>query len=113
MVSDVFPCLCADPNSYLTQNRYVRTTILSKTDFDHVEKSGVQLAEAEDAGQCLLRILSDRSINGRSLFIAARKWAPKGYIDLNLDEYPGNDLLEEIQADQVRSAPVELGLFLE
>ncbi|CAN9337128.1 unnamed protein product [Alternaria sp. RS040] len=91
---------------------YVRTKILTDNDFDAVEKAGVQLATTEDAGQCLLRILSDGSINGRSLFISARKWAPRGYIDLDLDEYPGNDLLEEIQADQVKFAPVEAGLFV-
>jgi NAD(P)-dependent dehydrogenase (short-subunit alcohol dehydrogenase family) len=91
---------------------YVRTKILTNDDFDAVEKAGVQLATTEDAGQCLLRILSDASINGRSLFVSARKWAPKGYIDLDLDEYPGNDLLEEIQTDQVKFAPVEKGLFV-
>ncbi len=44
------------------------TKILSEADFNHVEESGVQLAEAADASQCLLRILSDRSINGRSFY---------------------------------------------
>jgi hypothetical protein len=80
--------------------------------FNGVEKSGVQFATTDDAGQALLRILSDKNINGRSLSISAGKWAPKGYLDLNLDEYPGNELLEEIEADQVRSAPVKLGLFV-
>ena len=91
---------------------YVRTKILTNDDFDAVEKAGVQLATTEDAGQCLLRLLSDTGINGRSLFVSARKWAPKGYIDLHLDEYAGNELLKEVQADQVKFAPVELGLFV-
>lgn len=91
---------------------YVRTNILSDEDFSAVEKVGVQLATAEDAGQCLLRILSDREVNGRSLFVSARKWAKRGYVDLDLDEYTGNELLQEIQADQVRFAPPEKGLFV-
>lgn len=91
---------------------YVRTNILSDEDFSAVEKVGVQLATAEDAGQCLLRILSDREVNGRSLFVSARKWAERGYVDLDLDEYTGNELLQEIQADQVRFAPPEKGLFV-
>jgi NAD(P)-dependent dehydrogenase (short-subunit alcohol dehydrogenase family) len=91
---------------------YVRTKILSEADFNDVEKAGVQLATLEDGGQCLLRILSDGSINGRSLFLSARKWAAKGYLDLDLDEYAGNELLDEIQADQVKFAPPESGLFL-
>ncbi|CAN9203249.1 unnamed protein product [Alternaria alternata] len=71
---------------------YVRTKILTDDDFDAVEKAGVQLATTEDAGH--------------------KKVGTEGYIDLDLDEYPGNDLLEEIQADQVKFAPVEAGLFV-
>ncbi|KAK3633535.1 hypothetical protein LTR56_015788 [Elasticomyces elasticus] len=92
---------------------YVRTKILSKEAFDQVQSVGVEFAEAEDACQCLLRLLSDRDINGRSLFVCPRKWAPRGYLDLDLDDYPGNDLLQEIQVDQIKNAPVELGLFPE
>ena len=90
---------------------YVRTKILTDDDFDAVEKAGVQLATVENAGRCLLRVLSDTEINGRSLFIAARKWAPKGYVDLDLDEYAGNELLGDIQADQLLFEPVENGPF--
>ncbi|KAF5267456.1 hypothetical protein FOXYS1_1653 [Fusarium oxysporum] len=89
---------------------YIRTGILSKDQFDQVEKSGVELATAEDAGECALRILSDTSINGRTLFVCARKWAPRGYMDLNIEDYP-EGLIQEIQEDQMRNAPVDLGLF--
>ncbi|KAL6914681.1 hypothetical protein FSST1_012441 [Fusarium sambucinum] len=90
---------------------YIRTSILSKEQFDEVESSGVELATSEDAGECALRILSDTSINGRTLFACARKWAPRGYIDLDIEDYPDSSLLQEIQEDQIRNAPVELGLF--
>ncbi|EKJ77383.1 hypothetical protein FPSE_02461 [Fusarium pseudograminearum CS3096] len=90
---------------------YIRTSILSKEQFDEVETSGVELATTEDAGECALRILSDKSINGRTLFVCARKWAPRGYIDLDIEDYPDSPLLQEIQEDQMRNAPVELGLF--
>jgi hypothetical protein len=33
-------------------------------------------------------------------------------MDLDLEDYSDNTLLQEIQADQVKSAPVELGLFV-
>ncbi|TVY74662.1 5'-hydroxyaverantin dehydrogenase [Fusarium oxysporum f. sp. cubense] len=89
---------------------YIRTGILSKDQFDQVEKSGVELATAEDAGECALRILSDTSINGRTLFVCARKWAPRGYMDLNIEDYP-EGLIQEIQEDQMRNAPVDLGLL--
>jgi hypothetical protein len=89
-------------------SRYIRTSILS----NEVGSSGVELATCEDAGECALQILSDSSINGRALFVCARKWAPRGYIDLGVEDYPDSSLLQEIQEDQMRNAPVELGLFL-
>lgn len=76
-----------------------------------MEKSGVEFATAEDAGECALKILSDISINGRTFFVCARKWAPRGYIDLDIEDYPESSLLQEMQEDQMRNAPVELGLF--
>ncbi|KAL2838112.1 putative adam [Aspergillus pseudoustus] len=91
---------------------YVRTTILSKEVFDEVESLGIQFATVEDAGACLIRILSDRSINGKSLFVTARKWAEKGYIDLDLEDYDGIDLLQEMQEEQMRLAPPSAGLFV-
>ncbi|KAF5603295.1 15-hydroxyprostaglandin dehydrogenase [Fusarium pseudocircinatum] len=89
---------------------YIRTGILTRDQFDRVEKSGVEFATAEDAGECALRILSDPNINGRTLFVCARKWAPRGYMDLNIEDYP-EGLIQEIQEDQMRNAPVDLGLF--
>lgn len=93
-------------------DRYIKTKILSEEAFAQVTQAGVQFAEAESAGQCLLRILSDASINGHSFFIAARKWASRGYMDLDLEDYPGNALIQEIQEDQMKSAPVSMGLFI-
>ena len=84
---------------------------MSEEAFQAVKNVGVQFAEAEDAGACLLRILGDPSVNGHSFFISARKWAATGFIDLDLDEYAGNELLKEIQYDQVKHAPASKGLF--
>lgn len=70
------------------------------------------MATAEDAGKCALHIMGDRSMNGKNLFLCPRKWAPNGFMDLDLEDYREEDLLEEIQKEQVMLAPVELGLFL-
>ncbi|KAG4429643.1 hypothetical protein IFR05_014878 [Cadophora sp. M221] len=91
---------------------YVRTSILSQEAFDKVSASGVEFAETEDAGRCLLRILSDPSMNGKSLFLSPKKWAENGYVDLDLDDYPGSELLQEIQWDQIKTDPPGKGLFL-
>ncbi|KAH8688783.1 putative adam [Talaromyces proteolyticus] len=91
---------------------YVKTNILSEEDFAHVTSVGVQFAEASEAGECLLRILNDSTINGRSFFVSGKKWSTRGYLDLDIDDYPGDSLIESIQRDQVKSAPVEMGLFI-
>lgn len=33
-------------------------------------------------------------------------------MDLDLEDYPGNALVREMQEDQMKSAPVSLGLFV-
>ncbi|PLB52106.1 putative adam [Aspergillus steynii IBT 23096] len=91
---------------------YVKTNILPEEAIARVEEVGVQFAEPEDAGQCLLRVLSDSSINGRSIFLSGRKWASRGYIDLDLEDYAGNALVQEIQEDQMKAAPPSMGLFV-
>ncbi|KAJ5755452.1 adam [Penicillium manginii] len=90
---------------------YVKTNILSEEAFAHITSVGVQFAESSEAGQCLLRILSDKNINGRSFFVSGKKWSTSGYLDLDIEDYQENSLVDSIQRDQVKSAPVELGLF--
>ncbi|KAK7736316.1 hypothetical protein SLS63_003293 [Diaporthe eres] len=92
---------------------YVRTNILSEEAFRNVAGVGVEFATTEDAGRCLLRILADSGVNGHSFFVCARKWAPEtGFVDLGIDEYD-SELIQEIQRDQLLSAPVEAGLFID
>ncbi|KAE8155124.1 hypothetical protein BDV25DRAFT_135167 [Aspergillus avenaceus] len=91
---------------------YVKTNILSQEAFERVSRAGVQVAELEDAGECLLRVLSDTEVNGRSIFVSGRKWAARGYLGLDLEDYTGNALIVEIQEDQMKGAPVEMGLYI-
>lgn len=90
---------------------YIETTVLPKRIYDHVKALGVGFATLEDAGQCLLRLVSDPTANGHSLFIAPRKWAVNGYIDLDLEDTEQTELRTTIQYEQMRSEPVEAGLF--
>jgi hypothetical protein len=92
--------------------RYVRTKIIPESAFNGVEDKGVVLATTEQAGQCLLRILSDPMVNGRMLFLSGKKWSASGYMDLDIDDYH-DDLCKDIQVDQLAGAPPEEGLFWE
>jgi hypothetical protein len=73
----------------------------------------VALATQEDGGRLLLRLMADTSINGRQMFLSPRKWAPLGYMDLDLDDFEDNSLYAEMQTDQMKGAPAEEGLFLQ
>jgi hypothetical protein len=57
--------------------------------------------------------MADPGINGRQMFLAPRKWAPSGYLDLDLDDFADGTFLARVQEDQMKGAPVEEGLFLE
>ena len=70
-------------------------------------------ATQEDGGRLLLRLMADTSINGRQMFLSPRKWAPNGYLDLDLDDFEDHSLYAEIQTDQMKGAPPEEGLFLQ
>lgn len=92
---------------------YVETTVLPKKIYEFIRAKGIDFATLEDAGQCLLRLLADPTVNGHSLFIAPRKWAPRGYMDLDLEDTEGTPLRKEIQIEQMYCEPVEAGLFPE
>lgn len=90
----------------------METKILSKEAFDHVKSLGVEFATLEDAGQCLLRIVTDKSVNGHTLFLSPRKWTARGYVDLGLEDYE-DDLLQEITTEQLKGSESEERLFLQ
>lgn len=94
---------------------YIKTSILTQEQFEHVTSAGVQFAELEDAQAALLRLLSDTSINGKSLFVGARRWEPAretGYWDLDVDDHH-DELHKQIQEEQMWAVPVSLGAFVQ
>jgi hypothetical protein len=93
------------------RSRYVETKILSKEAFDHVKSLGVEFATLEDAGECLLRIVADKSVNGHTLFLSPRNWAARGYVDLDMEDYK-DEQLQEIMTDQLKGSESEKKLFL-
>jgi hypothetical protein len=52
----------------LIYSRFIHTKILSDPVADHLKNQGIKFATVEDAGQCLMRIASDVSINGMWAF---------------------------------------------
>lgn len=89
---------------------------------EHLTKAGIEFASLEDAGDLVLRIVSDPKTNGRwfsffsiiillsalrvelitvkgrSFTIVPRSEVPRGYTDLNLDDPAEGTLLYKLQA---------------
>lgn len=76
---------------------FVETKILSKQAVQHLTSQGISFATVEDAGQCLIRIVSDPSVNGRAFAIVTRDHAPRGYVDIDFDDYGSDTLLGKLQ----------------
>ena len=53
--------------------RYVKTTIITGSLGEAVEKSGAGFASLEDTGEALLRIVSDSSVHGECVDHTNRK----------------------------------------
>jgi NAD(P)-dependent dehydrogenase (short-subunit alcohol dehydrogenase family) len=82
---------------------------------------GVEFGEQKDVSSCMLRIATDRSINGeykrfhdfsevlmtitgRSLMITPRSIAKEGFVDIDREDYkdtPEDEYLKKVQASQL------------
>jgi len=90
--------------SCLTCPWYVATTIQSPAVQEYLKGEGIVYAEAADAGGAMIKIASDRSINGRSFGIVPRDVAPHGYYDVGKDDFEDGELLDEYQKILLRTS---------
>ena len=99
-------------NSRLT--RFVETKIMSETVVQHLHQRNVEFATVEDAGEAALRIISDPRVIGRSFAILPRSVAPRGYQDIDYDDYPDGIFLNKLQeaagAGNYRATVSKMGL---
>ncbi|OJD38718.1 short chain dehydrogenase reductase family oxidoreductase [Diplodia corticola] len=68
---------------------FLKTALVPPQLLELLDANDIPLASGDDAAECLLRILSDRNINGRALCVVARSLverAPRGYYDLDSEE---------------------------
>ncbi|RBR26112.1 uncharacterized protein FIESC28_01140 [Fusarium coffeatum] len=78
----------------------IRTAEYEKWLIDH----GVEFGEQKDVSSCMLRIATDRTINGRSLMITPRSVAKEGFVDIDREDYkdtPEDEYLKKVQASQL------------
>lgn len=70
---------------------------MSETVVQHLKQRNVEFATVEDAAEAALRIISDSKVVGRSFAILPRSIAPRGYQDIDYDDYPDGILLKKLQ----------------
>ena len=88
---------------------WIRSAIRTKEYEKWLEDHGIDFGEQEDVAGCMMRIASDKSVNGeyfprsfayspgpnasigRSLMITPRSVAKEGYLDIDKDDYSEND----------------------
>jgi len=75
---------------------FIHTKILSDQVAEFLTNKGIEFATVEDAGQCLMRIVSDTTVNGRAFAIVTRDLAPRGYLDIDVDDYSPGTLLDNL-----------------
>lgn len=92
----------------------INTPILPEGAAAYLESQGAEFALAEDAAKTMLKIASDREVNGeisitrlkkplvlkilgRSFGVVPRSWEADGYVDLDFDDYKEGQPLDRWQ----------------
>ncbi|KIX99561.1 uncharacterized protein Z520_05137 [Fonsecaea multimorphosa CBS 102226] len=75
---------------------FVRTSITSETAKQFLDALGTEFADVDDAGRCVMRIVSDPNVNGRAFGIVPRSMAPHGFFDIDIDDYKEGTLLNDM-----------------
>lgn len=76
---------------------FIRTKIMSDTVIKFLEGRNVEFAAVDDSAGAILRMITDPKVTGRSFAIVPRSIAPRGYIDVDLDDYEEGSLLGKLQ----------------
>ncbi|PSR80543.1 hypothetical protein BD289DRAFT_414215 [Coniella lustricola] len=65
---------------------------------------GIEFGEQQDVAACMMKIVCDKSINGRSLMITPKSIANEGFVDIDREDYkdiPEDSYLKKVQESQL------------
>jgi len=63
-----------------------------------LDNRGIEYATVEDAAEAAMRIITDPKVVGRAFAILPRSLAPRGYRDIDIDDYEEGSFLGQMQA---------------
>jgi NAD(P)-dependent dehydrogenase (short-subunit alcohol dehydrogenase family) len=66
---------------------FVHTRVHTPEIVEWLEKKGIEKVEKEDVGTSVVFIAADKSINGRAFALLPRSMAPKGFVDIDNDDF--------------------------
>ncbi|KAJ5983094.1 hypothetical protein N7481_005193 [Penicillium waksmanii] len=66
---------------------YIKSAIRSATYEAQLISKGVEFAPQEDVATCMMKLATDRTINGHSLMITPKSVAKEGYKDVGMDDH--------------------------
>jgi hypothetical protein len=106
--------------------RYTQTSIMSAAVAERLKSKGIEFSLREDCAAAMLRIATDKSINGtypesptdvkrvwarlknailgRSLAIVPRSHIPRGFIDSNMDDEEDGSYFDRLQKDALAAS---------
>ncbi|KAK2768895.1 hypothetical protein FQN53_006242 [Emmonsiellopsis sp. PD_33] len=83
---------------------YIKSAIRSPEYEARLIAKGVKFAPPESVAMCMMKIATDRTINGHSFMIFPPSYRKEGYVDANMDDFKGEGylLVTNNQARQLR-----------
>ncbi|KAJ5261439.1 hypothetical protein N7478_012034 [Penicillium angulare] len=81
---------------------YIKSAIRSAAYEAELISKGVEFAPPEDVATCMMRLATDRTINGHSLVITPRSVAKEGFMDVNMDDHVEEGFFKRNQETQLR-----------
>jgi len=80
---------------------FIATPIMSEkvveTLGSQLKSVGAEFAEVEDSVKAVMRVATDKSINGRSFAVVPRNTCAQGYLDIDHDDFKEGDILYNLQ----------------
>lgn len=81
---------------------YIKSAIRSPEYEANLTKQGVEFAPQSDVAACMMRLATDRGVNGRSLMIVPRSVAEEGFMDVDKDDVTDDEYFARTQETQLR-----------
>ncbi|OQE27852.1 hypothetical protein PENSTE_c004G02386 [Penicillium steckii] len=80
---------------------YIKSAIRSASYEAQLTAKGVEFAPQEDVATCMMKLATDRTINGHSLMITPRSVAKEGYKDVGMDDHVEDGYFKRTQEIQL------------